>query len=178
VLPVRWLYFSASFIKQKGVQLKWDIAEDNNVKQYYVERSTNSNNWDRLASIPRKTYPDPSHTLYDFIDYEILPGKTFYRIVQEDATGKMHSSEIRQVIAEEQTIVISPNPAKDKLNIKQKNIQADQADIYDCHGRLILSTRINHSLVSIDISKLIKGNYFLKLRDHEIETAYTSFIKL
>jgi hypothetical protein len=90
----------------------------------------------------------------------------------------MHSSEIRQVIAGEQTIVISPNPAKDKLNIKQKNIQADQADIYDCHGRLILSTRINHSLVSIDISKLIKGNYFLKLRDHEIETAYTSFIKL
>jgi hypothetical protein len=178
VLPVRWLGFTTEFVKQKGVQLKWDVAEDNSVKQYYVERSSNASTWERVASVPRKSHFDPSHTLYDFTDYNCLPGKSFYRIVQEDVTGKTHSSKIIQIVTMDRTFSISPNPAKDQLTIKQETAKASAVAIYNDRGKLIWSARLNSSTESIDISQLVKGFYFLRLTVNGIETAQTTVIKL
>jgi hypothetical protein len=178
VLPVKWIRFSADFIKNKGVQLKWDVAEDNSVTRYHIERSTNTNHWERLASVQRKMYAGASQASYEFTDFDFLPGTVYYRIVEEDATGNTHSSEIRKVITEDEAFSISPNPAKDKLTIKLKTPQATRVEIYNNNGMLVRSTTINRSGESIDISTFVKGNYFLRLSVDGVETAHGSFIKL
>jgi hypothetical protein len=178
VLPVRWLSFTASLSKQSGVQLNWDVTEDNTVKQYHVERSIDASLWKKLSAIKRKLAPDQPSIQYDYIDYDYLPGKTFYRIVSEDLYGETRTSEVRQVTAEDYDFIISPIPARDKITIKQKNIRTSQADIYDNYGRLILSSKLIYPNTTIDISNLGKGNYFLKLNVDGIETARGSFIKI
>jgi hypothetical protein len=178
VLPVRWLAFTAEFINQTGVQLRWDVTEDNTIKQYYVERSTDANHWQRLSAIKRNGPLDLSAIQYYYTDYVYLPGKSFYRIVGEDVYGKSRTSDVRQMIIEDQSFSINPNPAKNKLTIKQKNIRTSQADIYDSYGRLILSSKLIYPNETIDISRLFRGVYFLKLSVDGIETAHGSFIKL
>jgi len=178
LLPVRWLSFTASLSKQSGVQLNWHVVEDNTVKQYHVERSTDGNKWKRLSVVKRKNVPDQPDIQYDYTDYDYLPGKTFYRIVSEDLYGETRTSEVRQIIAEDHDFTISPIPATDKLTVKQKNVRTSQVDIYDKYGRLILSSKLIYPNETVDISSLAKGNYFLKLNVDGIETAHASFIKL
>lgn len=178
VLAVRWLDFTADFIKQKGVQLKWNVTEDDNIRLYYVERSTDSRKWERIGSLQKRTYPDVPQTQYDYTDYEYLAGKTFYRIIGEDMYGETLTSEVKQLFLEDQSFTISPIPAKDRLTIRQKLARPCQLDIYDSFGKLMLSTRINSSTETINISELFRGNYFLKLSVDGIETAHAGFIKL
>lgn len=178
VLPVRWLGFNAELTKQSGVYLTWNVVEDNTVKQYYVERSTDANRWERLSAVKRKGAPDLPNIQYNYTDYNYLPGRTYYHIVAEDMYGKTRTSEVRQVVATDQNFAISPVPAKDKLTIKQKNARTSQVDIYDKYGRLLLSTELIYPNETVDISRLSEGNYFLKLSIDGIETAHSSFIKL
>lgn len=177
-LPIRWLNFTAVLLQQSGVHLVWNVVEDNNVKQYHVERSTDATKWIRLSTVKRSGALDLPNIQYDYTDYDYLPGKTYYRIVSEDVYGKTCISEVRQVIASDQDFTISPNPAKDKLTVKQKNARASKVDIYDNYGRLILTCKLIYPNESINISRLAKGNYFLKLSVDGVETAHTSFIKL
>ncbi|MFL5740230.1 MAG: T9SS type A sorting domain-containing protein [Flavisolibacter sp.] len=178
VLPVKWLGFTAKLTKGKGVQLTWDISEDINVKEYHVENSTDATHWKKLATIKRKTLSDPSYTHYDYNDLKYCPGKSFYRIVQEDLLGTTQTSNIEQLIAHDEKFSIGPNPAIDKITINQSGIPATQAEIYDTDGKLILRTRILYPSGSIDVSRLVKGNYFLKLSAGSSEIAHTSFLKL
>lgn len=177
-LPIRWLDFTAELSKQSGVHLAWTVVEDNTVKKYHVERSTDAIQWVRLASIKRTGPLDVPSIEYDYTDIDYLPGKTFYRIVSEDVYGKTRTSEVRQVIAADQDFSISPNPAKNKLTIKQKNARTSQVDIYDNYGKLILTCKLVYPNETIDISKLAKGNYFLRVSVDGIETASGSFIKI
>jgi hypothetical protein len=176
VLPVKWLGFTANLTNNKGSQLAWSVLEDANVKEYYVERSTNGTSWQRIASIKRK-YSFDNRSQYSYTDVEYSTGKNYYRIVQEDVFGSTHTSDVEQVIAEGPSFSLSPNPTRNRLNIKQTSTQATQADIYDSYGKLLLSTRI-HSCESIDISRLVNGNYYLRLSAGTTEIAHTSFIKL
>jgi hypothetical protein len=178
VLPVKWLGFTAKFTKGKGVQLNWDISEDIRVKEYHVENSTDATHWKKIATIKRKILSDPSYTHYDYNDYQYYPGKSFYRIVQEDLFGQTQFSDVKELIADDEKFSIGPNPAMDKITINQSGIPATQAEIYDNSGNLILRTRILYPISSIDISRLVKGYYFLKLSAGSSEIAHTSFLKL
>jgi hypothetical protein len=177
-LPIRWLNFTADISEQSGVHLVWTVVEDNTVKKYHVERSTDAVQWIRLASIKRTGPLDLPSIEYDYTDIDYLPGKTFYRIVSEDVYGKTRTSEVRQVIAADQDFSISPNPAKNKLTIKQQNARTSLVDIYDNYGKLILTCKLVYPNETIDISKLAKGNYFLRVSVDGIETASGSFIKI
>ena len=128
-LAIRWLNFTADISEQAGVHLVWTVVEDNTVKQYHVERSTNAIQWVRLASVKRTGPLDLPSIEYNYTDIDYLPGKTYYRIVSEDVYGKTRTSEVRQVIAADQDFSISPNPAKNKLTVKQKNARTSQIDI-------------------------------------------------
>jgi hypothetical protein len=172
------LNFTADISEQSGVHLVWTVVEDNTVKKYHVERSTDAVQWIRLASIKRTGPLDLPSIEYDYTDIDYLPGKTFYRIVSEDVYGKTRTSEVRQVIAADQDFSISPNPAKNKLTIKQKNARTSLVDIYDNYGKLILTCKLVYPNETIDISKLAKGNYFLRVSVDGIETASGSFIKI
>jgi hypothetical protein len=59
-------------------------------------------------------------------------------------------------------VAIYPNPVKDKMNILLKeNALADEIELYDANGNLILSERNTNT---INVSALTKGIYSVKIR--------------
>jgi hypothetical protein len=60
---------------------------------------------------------------------------------------------------------IFPNPTSDAINIEmQGDFGSVQLSIYDLSGRLLMSEAKNNKEVSLDVSKLMSGLYFLRVQ--------------
>jgi parallel beta-helix repeat protein len=73
-----------------------------------------------------------------------------------DATTSVH-------ISSNTDLYFYPNPANDKLYVKNARLTNTNIIIYDLEGKLILNSQID--LKPLDISKLTKGIYIVKLID-------------
>lgn len=71
------------------------------------------------------------------------------------------------------SIQVFPNPTSGIINIQnQKNLNIKNVEIYNIAGQLVQSFPINNSAknTSLDLSKLIKGNYLLKINSNTEST--------
>ena len=59
------------------------------------------------------------------------------------------------------SLLISPNPAKDFVNIQVENINQDIV-ITDTNGKIIKSIKANPSSIKIDVSEIKPGLYFVR----------------
>jgi hypothetical protein len=71
-----------------------------------------------------------------------------------------------------------PNPANDQLTVNTGTLMAEDAfaEVIDILGQKLIAQKINSTLTTIDISKLVKGIYFINLNYKDVNTANT-FIK-
>lgn len=74
---------------------------------------------------------------------------------------------------------IFPNPTTNNLNIQIKigGERLEQASIYDVHGRLLQTKRIQAYQLTFDVSKLPQGIYFVSLQDADGMKTTKKFIK-
>ncbi|MCF6131927.1 T9SS type A sorting domain-containing protein [Flavobacterium wongokense] len=69
------------------------------------------------------------------------------------------------------SVKVYPNPATTTLNIATKNLQAEELELYDVQGRLILSEKMSGTEHQLNISNLENGTYLLKVSgDNKSET--------
>ncbi len=103
----------------------------------------------------------------------------------EDITGELYISDIGGTIYkitdtslssesfENNLFTISPNPAKNILFIDKSEMNyPSEIEIYDINGKLVLqqeTARINQN--EIDISKLVKGFYFVTIKNDNDENS-------
>ena len=85
-LPVELLDFSAS-LQDKGTMLKWSTASENNSLKFDLYKSSNGNTWGMLSEIPAAGF-STSELKYNFLDRDILPGYSYYKLIQIDIDGK------------------------------------------------------------------------------------------
>ncbi len=71
-------------------------------------------------------------------------------------------------IANENYFEIFPNPASEKIHIRQKQGGRYSASLFASDGRMVKSTITEH-ISNLDVSELSKGFYFLKLIDERSE---------
>lgn len=108
--------------------------------------------------------------------YMQQPAKKVYYEITEDEKGlwlwseenhKLFFSETTLSIKEnelEKAITIYPNPSKEfvTIDVNSNTIEISNVSILDFQGRIIIEKRANFN--KINISKLAKGIYFLKLK--------------
>ena len=58
---------------------------------------------------------------------------------------------------------VYPNPVKDNLHIQAEN-QMDRIEIYNMFGQLVLTQKPILKNVTLDLTKLVAGNYILKIQ--------------
>ena len=76
-------------------------------------------------------------------------------------------------------VTVSPNPAKDYLNIESANNTISSLVLLDINGRIILSNEGNNeSQLSIDVSSLQTGTYYIKLTDVNGNITTERFVKM
>ncbi|GGG57420.1 PQQ-dependent sugar dehydrogenase [Epilithonimonas arachidiradicis] len=98
----------------------------------------------------------------------IAAGNTIYKI----KTNNLAVSDINQP-----DFLITPNPAREKIYLKNMNGKNISAEILDLTGRIVHQAQISDNDNSIDVSKLQKGTYLLNLKKDNQKWISKKFIK-
>ena len=76
-LPVKLVSFNYYIQDKKNILLKWDVAEQVDIRKYIVERSSNGRDYSAIGSITANS--ETSYT-YQFTDNDPVNGVSYYRL--------------------------------------------------------------------------------------------------
>jgi subtilisin-like proprotein convertase family protein len=180
-LPVEWLSFRAEHISDL-VRLDWATATERDNKGFHIERSINDvTHFETIGWVATSNGFTPSNQYYGFVDAKIKSGNTYYyRLKQEDLSGKMHYSETRAVaIANTKgQLVITPNPTTESAIIALDVPDIEdvlEVQLYNIQGQLAGSFQIG-SGTRIDLSNFAAGIYMVAVR-YNNNMYYSKLIK-
>ena len=158
-LPVTLISFSA--IKNgSDVELNWQTTNEENLKNYVVEKSTNATTFSQLAVVNANDNAGINN--YTATDMNPANGVNYYRLKQIDGDGKYTYSDIRSVnFSDNFKVFISPNPATNNIKIYTDQMLMS-VQIMDASGKTI-KWLIPTSNNLYDVSDLQKGIYFLRI---------------
>ena len=169
-LPVQFVDFNATPLINTTL-LRWQTLEENNSKEFSIERSIDGHYWQTLANIPAA---GNSSTLlkYNYTDIRPANGINFYRIKQTDKDQHFIYSKTLaiQIKLTNASYKLYPNPAKGLLYIASTKKEFEQITIsvIDVFGRLVLRKKSFLEIgvpTSIDISNIMSGEYFIKINN-------------
>ncbi len=166
--------FRATLVNNR-VQLNWRVQENQWVKYFNIERSTDGVNFELLDVIAAKN--SQSHIIsYDYNDdvSNLSIPEIYYRIRMKDVTKKEKLSNIIRIPLGEtgkNTVTVFPNPVKDILQLQISSIADSRADIiiYDDTGKKISisSLLLQKGTTAISLDNLAgkpKGIYQMVIR--------------
>ncbi|MDP4262910.1 MAG: T9SS type A sorting domain-containing protein [Bacteroidota bacterium] len=167
LLPVTLLDFSGEK-HARAINLQWITEQEQNFKGYYVERSTDGQNFNPIGFV-RATGGSTSRQTYTFTDNDHFPVLVYYRLRMEDMDNKYTYSRIISFTPDNASWKLFPNPADDKVYIVPGKSYTGTVllQVNDLSGRTILSqqlTQISPGIaVPINTKNLIPGIYILKI---------------
>jgi hypothetical protein len=163
-LPVSFTAIAATR-QNDAIKVVWKVANEINITQYEVEKSTDGSNFTRIASVAVIGNGSNSFLSYQLLDKNVLEGNIFYRIKSIGIAGEINFSSIVKVMgltSQKPSFTIYPNPVKDGLiNLQMKNAAAGLyiVNIFNSSNQLVYSQQIQHSGTNL-VAK-IKGNQVL-----------------
>lgn len=164
-LPAVWGDFTALAKNNNQINLIWSTLQESNVSHYTVEYSTNGRDYSTITSIPAVGHTNRV-TKYSFTHATPdLKSNNFYRIRQFDLDGRSEYSITRPVRfnnGKVVTVIVSPNPASDKL---QLSIQVENVHIAlsDLSGKILQKMDLQPGNHDVNISTFARGVYLLTI---------------
>lgn len=168
-LPIELIEFNAIAVESRWVDLIWSTASESNNDYFIIERSRDVVNWEFVTSTDGAGTSNEVISYYTTDDSPYL-GRSYYRLKQFDFDGASTTSEIRSVLIDE-GISLYPNPTNSSIVIHGSDLDGSQIKIYDVLGKEIKVAITNGSIdeVSMDLSPLATGIYYLKTRSRNIK---------
>jgi hypothetical protein len=175
VLPTDLTAWSAVALGARLVQLDWTAADETAGRQYLIQRGSDNNSFQDIATIPATA--DRSTAQYRYPDELPLSGDNaandnwYYRLRILDATGQVTYSPIRVVKMNTTTtgVQIYPNPAIDFINLvpDQQGTTDWQVDIISAGGMLVQrNVFMQMRLMTVNFrNRLAAGTYFVRAID-------------
>lgn len=175
-LPVNFITFSV--VQRDGsANLLWEVAEEINLREYKVQRSTNGTRWDDMTTIPAIR-----SSRYAWTDPNPGSGKTYYRICAVDLDGEKKYT--RVVSIEPGTITlrinVAPNPMREyadvniglpeKTDLSMQLIGANGLTVWTYQATLQAGT---HVIRINEMARFAPGVYHLAIKtttDAKIKT--------
>jgi hypothetical protein len=171
LVPLKFTHFSAQK-NRAGVTVKWTVAEVSNHSYFSIERSTDGVHFIEIA---RNNENIDGQTNRSFSINDVnLPSSTilYYRIKQCDINGTCKYTEVKTVSFDEKNkFTLYPMPANNTVNIVYTNAinKFIEIRITDQEGKEVLKETKNvttgRNNISLNISKLNKGNYIVTVND-------------
>ena len=143
-LPVKLLSFKHYVQDQQNVLLKWDVAEQVDIRKYIVERSSNGRDYSAIGSITANN--ETSYT-YKFTDNDPVNGVSYYRLqIVEDNVRNYSRILVVNLAAREDVIAIYPVPATNIFTIRLKNssLMNTEAQLLSADGRLLRKIKLQN----------------------------------
>ncbi|MEO6637000.1 MAG: T9SS type A sorting domain-containing protein, partial [Ginsengibacter sp.] len=157
-LPLSWLGVQAKWINESEAKVSWQVAQQKNIKNYAVQYSSDGNDFLNVCLVISSAI-----TSYNCVLPANKNTKNYYRVMQTDIDGKTTYSKIVLLQASAKpSLSVYPNPAKDKLYIQGIN-NFSEATVSDATGKIMKHTFLNSGNYYLDVSRLSRGVYFVKL---------------
>ncbi len=142
VVPVTLISFTGRNRVTQN-QLTWEVAAEQNLAGYELERSSDGIRFEFLASIPAT-----GSRFYYFNDNDIKDAPVyFYRLKKADIDGRFNYSDVVKLngLQKEVSIVAQPNPfiGTASFNINSPVSQSVHIRLTDLSGRILFSRKIN-----------------------------------
>lgn len=164
VLPLEFGDLNASISKNNGL-VQWISESEVNVETYFVEKSTDGFKFNDIGYVA--VNPNSNH--YEFIDYDLNKGKSYYRIRAIDYDGTVTFSEIVSIQkSDEANIRIFPNPVTEVLYVEIGNQAKEeiQCSLLDAFGNQIGNLKLDStsgSQIVMNLAKLPSGLYYMSI---------------
>lgn len=175
-LPVKLVSFNGKYINQE-VRLDWATSQEINTSHYLIQRSGDGINFEDIGNVSAKGNSTlPSSYYYTDQLNDMNQSKLFYRLEMIDKDGNYEYSSVISVnIKSNRLFTISPNPAKDILNIKGDDII--KVEVLGVTGNILIAqeNRIK-SVVQINIAHLSAGVYLVRITTKEGEQQTNRFL--
>jgi len=129
-----------------AINIDWNTAAENNMKEYTVERSADGSNYKEMATIRANNLPVNT---YSYVDAFPATGSDYYRIMSTDISGVTKYSEVIKVNIEKgfSLMRVFPNPVINKtISLQVINEPAGQYVIrlINNFGQTIMTKQIEH----------------------------------
>ncbi|HEY1200401.1 MAG TPA: SBBP repeat-containing protein [Niastella sp.] len=170
-LPLALLNFSA-IDKETEVQLQWKTSQEENTASFTIERSSDGKKFENIGSVAAANNNLINN--YTYKDAQPVTGTAFYRLKMIDKDGRFTNSRSVSVTRNGRTqhLQVSPNPAKELLNVQANGIETVQLQITDATGRIWQQQHISlngKTSTSINIQALPAGVYYLVMKGKQIQ---------
>lgn len=164
-LPLQLLSFSGT--RQNGISnLDWQTANEENTREFVVERSSNASNWQAAGAVAARGSGSNTYTFQDILSFE---GKMYYRLKMMDMDGKYSYSNVIWLSNKTNgNIAIYPNPTKEYVTIAGAK-PGTKAILTDARGAVIKVIGVNKPHYKLDLSSLSQGTYFIRFEDGSIQ---------
>lgn len=138
-LPVLFTSITANPVNNQ-MKISWTVSNEQNVDFYLVESSRDCRNFEPTGKVAfhSGTIADNQYTFTDISVSD--PERICYRIRQMDKDGKYTYSAVISVNKKQRIFMsVSPNPAKERININFASTKEQKAiiELIDMNGKLI-----------------------------------------
>jgi len=173
-LPVELVSFTGEKT-DRGSDLNWITASEENNEGFEIERSNNGSDWTKIGYV-QGNGTSSELMQYTFLDAAPTEGTNYYRLKQNDFDGKFDYSKTVTLNYrnEKSEFIFYPNPAHNVLTYEGS---AGTLTIYDVHGRQIMQQTTNSEKTNFDISQLEVGVYIIEMTNNSNEKSTKRFIK-
>lgn len=175
VLPLQFISFSAQKCNNNQVCLNWKTANEQNVSHFEIERSVDGISFAKMGTKAAHNLAQNTYTATDDIS-TIQAKQLYYRIKQVDINGKTTNSTVQLIkLQHSEQITIYPNPVVDEINMANWN-KVKQAQLVDVTGKIVKQWQAITSS-ALNISEIIPGIYFIKMKLKNEETQIQKILK-
>ena len=182
VLPVTLTTFTAQK-QNNNTKLQWSTSFELNTKEYIIERKyENENLFSIVSSLPAAGY-SPSIKTYAFNDNAVnsYKGDIFYRLKMVDINGKFQYSNTVRIKTTKSNFITNVYPTITNGNISvttgnEPSVKTINITISNSIGQVVFTKQLGFQNFSLNIEKLSKGNYYLKIESSDKTYSYTSQI--
>lgn len=176
-LPVTFMGINGQRVNE-GVLVRWDIADEVNVKEYQLEKSTNGSSFSTVGTIAAS-----NKTMYGITDPSAKAAVIYYRVKSVDVDGRSKYTGIIKITnnnSYSNTLKVYPTPARNQLTVQHSQLGASaKVTITTIDGRVVktMNPSTNASNTMVDLSALTSGTYILRLDNGKGKTESTTFMK-
>jgi hypothetical protein len=163
ILPLQLTSFVAALRINNDVQLDWETADELNVKNIEVQRSTDAINFNTIAMVNAQNKLQNNYVFNDKIYGNEL---FYYRLKIVDNDGSFKYSKLQSVKNKllKNNVYILENPVKDYITLLNLPLKKCMLSLLNGNGMEISRKAYNNiSSTQLNISALSSGLYFLKI---------------
>jgi hypothetical protein len=179
-LPVTFKGITAR-TETAGVKVLWDVANEIDVKEYVVERSTNGVQYTSVGTVAAQNKP-----VYELTDAQPASGTLYYRVKNIDIDGQYkYSSVVRVTTGSKKTtgtsLKIFPVPAQTMVRVEHEAVTTSaKITLTTADGRIIRTVQPSVGSIGtpIDISNLQSGIYLIHFSNGEAKMESLKMVKL